>query len=98
MSTARADIHHRRLGIRVQLLDDLPCGIQQAAGGVELDNQALIMLGGGLVNGPRNLHRRRRPDCTVYFDQADLFRRKEGGRAERRGRDGRRQTPATDFE
>ena len=69
-----SDIHDRRDLRSVELLDNLLGGIERAARGVELDDQAGVVALGGDINGAGDVAGGGRADGAVDLDQADIRR------------------------
>ena len=68
----RGDIHDGGNGVAEEFLDDFLGGIEQAAGGVKLNDEAGVLFGGGLVDGAGYVGGGGGPDRSVNFDQANL--------------------------
>ena len=53
-------------------MDDFRSGIQQTSGGIELNDEAFVVLGSRGIHRPGNVTGCGRADGTVNFDQTDL--------------------------
>ena len=68
----RRDIDHGRHFRGVKRLDDLFGGFEQAAGGVELNDEALVVLRRSFVNGAGDIALGGRADGAIDFNQPHL--------------------------